>query len=309
MDDFETGLPMSVNPRVRDQLILSMRLLTTPDIPDSGSADPFLLTRDLIVSYGAAELALAAICVQLGCVPDKKSICLMDYLDSLGKTAHSESAAQEIDYVAELHEVRSNSHLRSLPPDPQRWNRAKDETLEHVTRWCQQFLGLRPADLDTAPSALLTLPARSSEESGSNGKLSRLALHDPAGRRYECLGSADIRLAFAGILAKGKIANLSGGGCYVVTDFAIEVGEQIEMTLHVNKTSFRVTASVIHVPSVVAAGNRKGKLSGMGVHFTNMSAGASVRLKELIAELKANGRSSIDKRLLPIETSSRLLGR
>ena len=94
-----------------------------------------------------------------------------------------------------------------------------------------------------------------------------------------------------------------------MTDFAIEVGDQIEMTLHVNKTSFRVTASVIHVPSVVAAGNRKGQISGMGVHFTNMSAGASVRLKELIAELKANGHSSIDKRLLPIENSSRLLGR
>jgi Tfp pilus assembly protein PilZ len=300
---------MSVNPRVRDQLILSRRLLTTRDNPDSGSADPFLLTRDLIVSYGAAELALAAICVQLDCVHDKKSIGMMDYLDSLGKSSHSESAAQEIDYVAELQEVRSNSHLRSLPPDPQRWTRAKEETLEHVTRWCQQFLGLRPADLDPAPSASLTLPARFSEWSGSNGKLSRLALDDPAGRRYECRGSADIRLAFAGILAKGKIANLSGGGCYVVTDFAIEVGEQIEMTLNVNKTSFRVTASVIHVPSVVAAGNRKGQISGMGVHFTNMSAGASVRLRELIAELKANGHSSIDKRLLPIETSSRLLGR
>jgi len=91
------------------------------------------------------------------------------------------------------------------------------------------------------------LPARSSEGSGSDGNLSRLALHDPAGRRYECLGSADIRLAFAGILAKGEIANLSGGGCYVMTDFAIEVGDQIEMTLHVNKTSFPVTASVIHV--------------------------------------------------------------
>jgi len=309
MDDFETGLPMSVNPRVRDQLILSMRLLTTPDIPDSGSADPFLLTRDLIVSYGAAELALAAICVQLDCVPIKKSIDLMDYLDSLGKTSHSESAGQEIDYVAELQKVRSNSHLRSLPPDPQRWARAKEETLEHVTRWCQQFLGLRPADLGTTSSALLTLPASSLELTGSNGKLSRLALHDPAGRRYECLGSADIRLAFAGILKKGKIANLSGGGCYVMTDFAIELGDQIEMTLHVNKTSFRVTATVIHVPPVVAAGNRKVQSSGMGVHFTNMSAGASVRLRELIAELKANGHSSVDKRLLTLENSSHLLSR
>jgi hypothetical protein len=93
---------MSVTPRVRDQLILSRRLLMTPDDPSSGYSDPFLLTRDLIVCCGAAGLSLAAICVQLDCVPDKKSIGLMDYLDSLGKTSYSESAAQEIDYVAEF---------------------------------------------------------------------------------------------------------------------------------------------------------------------------------------------------------------
>jgi Tfp pilus assembly protein PilZ len=93
-------------------------------------------------------------------------------------------------------------------------------------------------------------------------------------------------LALAGLLAKGRIANLSAGGCYVMTDISTAVGEQIEMTLHVNQTSFRVTGSVIHVPSFVAAGSRKAGLSGMGVQFTNMSAGARLRLKELIADLK-----------------------
>jgi hypothetical protein len=129
---------MNVSGRVRDQLILSRQLLTTPDPQDSTSPDPSLLARALIVSYGAAELALAAICVQLDCVPDKKYICLPDYFDSLGKTSHSEGFAQEIDYIAELHNVRSNSQLRSLPPDPRRWTRAKEETLEHVARWCQR---------------------------------------------------------------------------------------------------------------------------------------------------------------------------
>jgi len=287
---------MNVSGRVRDQLILSRQLLTTPDPQDSTSPDPSLLARALIVSYGAAELALAAICVQLDCVPDKKYICLPDYFDSLGKTSHSEGFAQEIDYIAELHNVRSNSQLRSLPPDPRRWTRAKEETLEHVARWCQQFLGQRLFDLDSVQSVSAPLPANSSEHSASNEKLSLLALRDPDRRRYECSGSADIRLGLVGLLEKGRIANLSPGGCYVKTDSPFEVGEQIEMTLHVNKMSFRVTGSVIHVPSSVAVGNRKATFSGMGVQFLNMSAGARTRLKELIGELKTSENVRFGKR-------------
>jgi Tfp pilus assembly protein PilZ len=287
---------MNVSGRVRDQLILSRQLLTTTDPQYSPSSDPSLLARDLIVSYGAAELALAAICVQLDCVPDKKYICLPDYFDSLGKTSHSECAAEEIDYVAELHNVRSNSQLRSLLPDPRRWTRARGETLEHVTRWCQQFLGLRPCDLDSVQSVSVPLPADFSEHSASNEKLSLVALRDPDRRRYECFGSADIRLGLVGLLEKGRVANLSPSGCYVKTDSPFEVGEKIEMTLHVNKMSFRVTGSVIHVPSSAAVGNRKATSSGMGVQFMNMSAGARTRLKELIGELKTNENLRFGKR-------------
>jgi Tfp pilus assembly protein PilZ len=287
---------MIVNGRVREQLILSRQLLTTPDPQYSTSSDPSLLMRDLIVSYGAAELALAAICVQLDCVPDKKYICLPDYFDSLGKTSHSECAPQEIDYVAELHNVRSNSQLRSLLPDRRRWTRAKEETLEHVTRWCQQFLGLRICDLDSVQSVSAPLPAYFSEHSASNEKLSLIALRDPDRRRYECFGSVDIRLGLVGLLEKGRIANLSPSGCYVKTDSPFEVGEKIEMTLHVNKMSFRVTGNVVHVPSSVVVGNRKATSSGMGVQFMNMSAGARTRLQELIGELKTNENLRIGKR-------------
>ncbi len=300
LDVLEGRFPMHVNGRVRDQLILSRQLLTTPNPQYSTSSDPSLLARDLIVSYGAAELALAAICVQLDCVPDKKYICLPDYFDSLGKTSPSECAAQEIDYVAELHGVRSNSQLRSLLPDPRRWTRVKEETLEHVTTWCQQFLGLRLLDLDSVPSVSIPPAAYSPEHSASNEKLSLLALRDPERRRYECFGSADIRLGLVGRLEKGKIANLSPGGCCVETHSPFEVGDQVEMTLHVNKMSFRVTGRVVHVPSSVAVGNRKTTFSGMGsgvgIQFMNMSAGSRARLKELIRELNTNGNVRFAKR-------------
>jgi hypothetical protein len=289
---------MNVSNRVRDQLILSRQLLTTPDYQYTVPSDPILLTRDLIVSYGAAELALAAICAQLDFIPDKKSIALMDYLDSLGKTSSSECAAREIDYVTELHEVRSDLYFRSLTPDPQRWAHSKKEMLEHVAMWCQQFLDLRLFDLDPVPTVSAIPTASSSKSAISNEKLSLHIIQDPGRRRYQCFGSADIRLKSAEIMKKGKIANLSLGGCYVVKDFPIEVGDQIEMTLCVNKTSLRVTASVIHTPPVVADSNRKKHSSGMGVQFTAMSERARIRLQELIAELKITGRSAVDKRLL-----------
>jgi len=97
----------------------------------------------------AAELALAAICVQLDCVPDRKYVCLPDYFDSLGKNANAKGAVQEADYVGELHAVRSNAQLRALPVDAWRWSRAKRETLEHVATWCQEFLGLGLFELDS----------------------------------------------------------------------------------------------------------------------------------------------------------------
>ena len=138
---------MNISRKVRDQLILSRQLLTMPEAQQLTAPGSSLLARDLIVCYGAAELALAAICVQLDCIPDKKEVCLPDYFAWLRKTVGSECEAQDIDFVTELHGVRSNSQLRSLAPDLQRWTRVKQETLEHVARWCQQFLGLRLLDL------------------------------------------------------------------------------------------------------------------------------------------------------------------
>ena len=290
---------MNVSRKVRDQLILSRQLLTMPESQHStapGSPGSPLLARDLIVCYGAAELALAAICVQLDCVPDKKEICLPDYFAFLRKTVGSACEAQDVDFVTELHGVRSSSQLRSLAPDLRRWTRVKQETLEHVARWCQQFLGLRLLDLESAQSASAPPPADSSEETATKEGLSLLALRDPERRRYECFGSADIRLGLVGLLEKGRIANLSAGGCYITTDSPYEVGEEVEMTLHVNRMSFRVTGSVVHVPSSVATGHRKGSPSGMGVQFMKMSAGSRTRLKELIGELKSSGKSRPAKR-------------
>jgi Tfp pilus assembly protein PilZ len=288
---------VNVSRRVRDQLILSRQLLTTPEPQPAGLPGPSLLVRDLIVCYGAAELALAAICVHLDCVPDKRDICLPDYFISL-RAPGSEDGALDMEYVAELHGVRFSSQVRSLVPDPRRWNRAKQETLEHVTRWCQQFLGVSLSDLEAVSSVSVAEAADSSGDPAFNENLSLLAYLDPERRRYGCFGSADIRLGLVGLLEKGRIANVSAGGCYVTTDSRYEVGEEVEMTLHVNKMSFRVTGSVVHVPARVSGSHRKtpSSASGMGVRFLKMSAGSRTRLNELIGELNTSGKSRVAKR-------------
>jgi Tfp pilus assembly protein PilZ len=279
---------MNVDHRVRELLILSRQLLTKLDIKDPATPDQAGSLNDLIVSYEAAELALTAICVQLHCLPRKKDIFLPDYLDSLRSTAQFAAIVQEMDYAAELQKVRSDSQLQFLLPDSPRWARAQEETLEHVATWCEQYLGLHLSDLDSLPTGLAAAPAASCEPLAWRGQLSLSAPYDPLRRRYDCVGSADIRLFHRERSEKGSIANLSSGGCYVNTEFVFDVGEQIEMILQVNRMSFRAVGNVAHVPPRSASDKGEVTSSGMGVQFMNMTAGARSRLQELVTELKAN---------------------
>jgi Tfp pilus assembly protein PilZ len=282
-----------IDRKVLDQLILSHQLLSKPlhQVPTTPEAGrPAQLLRDLMICRGAAELALAAICVHLNCVPDKKEIGLTDYFEAIRKTTHPASALQGADYVAELQKARSESQLRFRLPEPRRWARAKEETLEHVTSWCQQSLGLNLADLASVVAPVLTSsPGLEASASERGTQLSHSSdITGPVKARYNCAGSADIRLPRWGRSEKGKIANLSIGGCNIKSNYAFEVGEDIEMILQVNKMSFRAAGSVIHVPLLDADGKAKASDLGIGVQFKNMTAGARDRLQELIAELKSN---------------------
>jgi Tfp pilus assembly protein PilZ len=99
---------------------------------------------------------------------------------------------------------------------------------------------------------------------------------------------AEIRLPHRGRSEKGAIANLSLGGCNIKSDFDFEVGEEIELILKVNKTSFRVAGKVVYMPSVAPDGRTHASDLGMGVQFKNMTAGAQTRLQELLSELNTH---------------------
>ncbi len=279
--------------KILDQLILSHQLLSkplhqAPTAPEDSR--PAQLLRDLMICRGAAELALAAICVHLNCVPDKKEIGVADYFEAIRKTTHPASPLQGADYVAELQKVRSEAQLSFRLPEPRRWARAKEETLEHIAGWCRQSLGLNLTDLASVVAPVLTsspgLTASASERGAQLAHSSGMT--GPVRPRYNCVGAADIRLPRWGRSEKGKIANLSVGGGNIKSDYAFEVGEDIEMILQVNKMSFRAAGSVIHVPLLDAKGQAKASDLGIGVQFKNMTAGARERLQELIAELKSN---------------------
>jgi len=275
-------MEIDVDQKVCEQLILSRQLLEQPEAPDSAPLSSVRLLHDLIISHGAAELALAAICVQLDCVPDKKNISLPDYFDSLQQKSHHGGAADAVNYVAELHEVRSEMQLRFRIPDLHRWSRAKAETLEHIGEWSKLFLGLSLFDLDSVPAEASTTPDI------ATGRSDPLHLTRAVAPRYDCAGSAEIRLARGRRLERGAIANLSVGGCSLKSEFPFDIGEQVEMILRVNKVSFLVVGNVIHIPLLDAIGKPRSSGVGIGIQFKTMTEGAHVRLLELIAELNSH---------------------
>jgi Tfp pilus assembly protein PilZ len=131
----------------------------------------------------------------------------------------------------------------------------------------------------------LTVPVSPSASAASEQPVS---LVRPVPPRYNCVGEADILLPGLGRSERGTIANLSATGCCVKSEFAFKVGQQVELMLQVNKMSFRVAGSVIHIPFLGATDKGKARAAGMGIEFKKMSAGARSRLQELITEL--NGR-------------------
>jgi hypothetical protein len=109
--------------------------------------------------------------------------------------------------------------------------------------------------------------------------------------RFQCGGEAEVRSLASGISARGKIANLSIGGCLIQltgTGHPFRRGEAVEMTFCVRQLPLRVQGSVRqcaerapdsddnvgHFPSWV-----------VGVQFTLLTERGKRQLLSLIEEL------------------------
>jgi len=294
------SLDKSIKPAVRHQLLFSQELLSNSDYRNSADGDLQRLAHDVILSDDAAELAVAAICLQLGWAAHTRRPSVTDYFGWLSQRGGSGGSVPGVDYLTELHKTRMNLQNRFILPDPKRWEGVKEATLGFIGTWCGKYLHahLRKPDLKqpapkpgTQTAAAKTLRDRNSNtdvrpvSSSAQDEVGQSApeedsLARPKDRRrnvrYDCEGTGQTSVAGTWKPVEVRVLNLSLGGCYVETNWPCEVGTRLEVLLRVNGLPFR---SMGVVRAVYGS-------SGLGVEFIGLSALRQRQLQDLLVELE-----------------------
>jgi hypothetical protein len=173
---------MPLKPDVLDRLLLSKSFLERIRFQPVAVHDRHTLASNIIAAHDSAELAIAAICSQLGCQPQKGNSYLMDYLSSLKAAKHPERDVSAREYFRNLNDTRSLLKHQGLYPDGRQWSRVGETVFQHITKWSWDYLGESFAELDE--SALLVDPEIKSlydsakkyfESGGYKGALESLA--------------------------------------------------------------------------------------------------------------------------------------
>ena len=295
-------LPMNLRASVRVRLSLSKDLFCgiSEDTPRDVN---YRTAQAVIIAHDAASLALHAICDQLGCLPHKNRVALPDYLECLNKLTLPQLTTEQIDFFLTLHKARIDLQNRAVFPDPQQWLSTQGTTFRHLAKLCQQYLKVSFAEIQQAPPATASRaatafpphpalkrpsataleqgtepsPAHATPEKVDEGELGRPEAKARRHLRYDCTGAAEVSSPRLGRVVRGKLLNLSAGGCFVETDWPFEVGALVEILLQVNRFSLRALGEVRMVDP----------FGGMGIEFRGMSAGGRLRLRELISDLHA----------------------
>lgn len=142
---------MSLKPEVLDRLLLSKSFLEKIRFQPVAVQDRHTLAANIIAAHDAAELAIAGVCDQLGCLPQKGASYLMDYFESYKKARDKDLHARE--YFRNLNSARSLLKHQGLFPDARQWSRVGETVFQHITKWCWDDLSQSFSDLDA--SALL----------------------------------------------------------------------------------------------------------------------------------------------------------
>src|SRR5437868_10637629 len=225
--------------------------------------------QDVIVSHEAAVLALTAICDQMACLPHKSRVSLPDYLECLRKLNPAKLTADAVEFFLDLHKTRVDVQNRAIQPEPQRWERAQEATFAQLERLCSQLLNEQFPKTDSEQvqvsgdnaSLIARAPATRGESSSAQSRsdpersgFGAVAPTESSGgtlapnlRRYprfDCSGAGEVSSRHTGRPAKGKLLNLSVGGCFAEMDWPLEVGTRVEVLLEVNRLSFRAVGEV-----------------------------------------------------------------
>jgi len=142
---------MPLKPEVLDRLLLSKSFLEKIRFQPVAAHDRHTLAANIIAAHDAAELAIAGVCDQLGCLPQKGSSYLMDYFEPY-KTAKGRDLYAR-DYFRNLNSARNSLTHQGLFPDAKQWSRVGETVFQHITKWCWDDLAESFSDLDE--SALL----------------------------------------------------------------------------------------------------------------------------------------------------------
>lgn len=139
-----------------DRLLLSKSFLARIRFRPTAIHDRHTVAANIVAAHNAAELAIAAICDQLGCSPQQRKSYLMDYFEPLKQAIHPDEDVYAKDYFRNLNEARNLLKHRGLFPDPKQWARVGEITFQHIAKWCSDYLNESFGELDA--SALLADP-------------------------------------------------------------------------------------------------------------------------------------------------------
>jgi hypothetical protein len=96
-------------------------------------------------------------------------------------------------------------------------------------------------------------------------------------QRYGCAGDAEIVLPGRGLRYRGKIGNLSTGGCFIEAQCSLERGTSVEVWMNAEGQPLRVAAHLM-----------VRRTTGVGLRFLEMTERKTQQIRALIAELAAD---------------------
>jgi hypothetical protein len=93
-------------------------------------------------------------------------------------------------------------------------------------------------------------------------------------QRYLCAGEAEMVVSGCGLRFRGRIANLSAGGCYLEIECGLERGTNVELCMEEEGMPLRLAAHIL-----------MRRRDGVGCRFTQVSPRKAHQIESLIAEL------------------------
>jgi hypothetical protein len=139
---------MPLKPATLDRLLLSKSFLQNIRFQSVATHDRHRLATSIIAAHDAAELTIAAICDQLGCLPQKGNSYLMDYFEPLKQSEHPNADVHAKDYFRNLNVTRNAIKHQGLFPDAKQWSRVGENVFGHLSKWVRGYLRESFAELD-----------------------------------------------------------------------------------------------------------------------------------------------------------------